>query len=103
MRQPGTKTSERAALREAGGKQASFPPGHCGAGILRYVKRMTEVHATLRDYTLPEGCPTCGADLPVRVTAAGPNGVCKHCGWFGRPLITVTHRGLRITYEGAQA
>jgi hypothetical protein len=39
----------------------------------------------------------------VRVTAAGPSGVCKHCGWFGRPLITVTHQGLRIHYEGAQA
>jgi hypothetical protein len=64
---------------------------------------MTELHTTARDYTLPEGCPTCGADLPVRVTAAGPSGVCKHCGWFGRPLITVTHQGLRIHYESAQA
>jgi hypothetical protein len=52
---------------------------------------------------LPEGCPVCAADLPVRVTPAGPNGVCKHCGWFGRPLVTVTHQGLRISYEGAQA
>lgn len=63
----------------------------------------TGVHTTPRDYTLPEGCPSCGADLPVRVSAAGANGVCKQCGWFGRPLVTVTHQGLRITYEGAKA
>ncbi|PTL79647.1 hypothetical protein [Vitiosangium sp. GDMCC 1.1324] len=64
---------------------------------------MTQIQATPRDYMIPEGCPVCEADLPVRVTAAGPNGVCKHCGWFGRPLVTVTHSGLRITYEGARA
>ena len=64
---------------------------------------MTEAHVPTRDYTLPEGCPVCAADLPVRVSAAGPNGVCKTCGWVGRPVVTVTHRGLRITYEGAQA
>ncbi|ABF92415.1 hypothetical protein MXAN_3816 [Myxococcus xanthus DK 1622] len=64
---------------------------------------MTEVNATSRDYTLPEGCPVCAADLPVRVTAAGPSAVCRHCGWLGRPLITVTHRGLRVSYDGAQA
>lgn len=45
----------------------------------------------------------CGADLPVRVSADGPHGVCKACGWFGRPRLTVTHRGLRVTYEEAQA
>jgi hypothetical protein len=52
---------------------------------------------------IPEGCPVCAADLPVRVSPSGPNGVCKHCGWFGRPQLTVTHKGLRITYEGARA
>ncbi len=70
---------------------------------MRYLKGMTEVRAPPRDYTLPEGCPVCGADLPVRVSAAGPSGVCKACGWFGRPLLTVTHQGLRVTYEGGQA
>ncbi|QRK11474.1 hypothetical protein JQX13_16195 [Archangium violaceum] len=64
---------------------------------------MTDVQTTPRDYMIPEGCPVCAADLPVRVTASGPNGVCKYCGWFGRPLVTMTHRGLRITYEVAQA
>lgn len=72
----------------------------CGGPGLRYLNFMTEVHPTQRDYTIPEGCPVCAADLPVRVSAAGPSGVCKHCGWFGRPLITVTHQGLRVTYEG---
>ncbi len=52
---------------------------------------------------IPEGCPVCAADVPVRITAAGPSGVCKHCGWLGRPVITVTHRGLRVSYEGVQA
>jgi hypothetical protein len=64
---------------------------------------MTRAHVPPRDYTLPEGCPVCASDLPVRISAAGPNGVCKACGWVGRPLVTVTHRGLRITYEGAKA
>jgi len=64
---------------------------------------MTDAPTTSRDYTLPEGCPACAADLPVRVSAAGPTGVCKRCGWIGRPLVTVTHRGLRVTYEEAQA
>jgi hypothetical protein len=76
---------------------------HCGVLGLRYVELMNEVPTTSRDYTLPEGCPTCGADLPVRVTTAGPSGVCKRCGWFGRPFITVTHQGLRIHYGSAQA
>ena len=56
-----------------------------------------------RDYTLPEGCVVCGADLPVRVTDAGPRAVCRHCGWFGRPQVTVTHRGLRIANALTQA
>lgn len=64
---------------------------------------MTEVHETPRDFTIPEGCPVCEADLPVRVTVAGPNSVCKACGWFGRPVLTVTHKGLRVSYEGARA
>lgn len=52
---------------------------------------------------IPEGCPVCAADLPVRVSASGPNGVCKHCGWIGKPLLTVTHRGFRVSYEGERA
>ena len=65
---------------------------------------MTEAHAIPRDYIprdymIPEGCPVCAADLPVRISATGPSGVCKHCGWLGRPVITVTHRGLRVTFE----
>ncbi|MCP3103914.1 hypothetical protein LZ198_34065 [Myxococcus sp. K15C18031901] len=64
---------------------------------------MTEAPTASRDFMIPEGCPLCAADLPVRVTAAGPSGVCKHCGWLGRPLITVTHQGLRVSYEGARA
>jgi len=56
-----------------------------------------------RDYTIPEGCPVCAADLPVRVTSSGPSAVCRHCGWLGRPLITVTHPGLRVSYGGARA
>ncbi|AKQ66196.1 hypothetical protein A176_003108 [Myxococcus hansupus] len=45
----------------------------------------------------------CSADLPVRVTSSGPSAVCRRCGWLGRPLITMTHRGLRVSYDGAQA
>ncbi|MCY1045329.1 hypothetical protein OV208_28695 [Corallococcus sp. bb12-1] len=65
---------------------------------------MTGIATETREYTLPEGCPVCEADLPVRVTARGPNAVCTHCGWMGRPLITVTHQGLRVSYDdGARA
>ncbi|CAM4137724.1 hypothetical protein HRD49_42155 [Corallococcus exiguus] len=62
---------------------------------------MTEVHSQTREYTLPEGCPVCESDLPVRVTATGPNAVCTHCGWMGRPFITVTYDGLRVSYDDA--
>jgi hypothetical protein len=55
------------------------------------------------DYQLPEGCPVCNADLPVRVTAKGPHAVCRHCGWVGKPILTVTHRGLRVDCKAAQA
>ncbi|MDQ3263314.1 MAG: hypothetical protein M3Y59_06605 [Myxococcota bacterium] len=54
-------------------------------------------------YTVPEGCPVCAADLPVKVTTAGPNAVCRHCGWFGKPTLTVTHQGLKLTYPKAEA
>jgi hypothetical protein len=64
---------------------------------------MTEVQTTPLDYKIPEGCPVCAADLPVRVSASGPHAVCKHCGWFGRPLITVTHGGFRVTLQGEDA
>ncbi|RJS27591.1 hypothetical protein DRW03_03455 [Corallococcus sp. H22C18031201] len=64
---------------------------------------MIEPRIATRDYTIPEGCPSCSADLAVRVSVAGPSGVCKHCGWLGRPVITVTHQGLRVSYEGARA
>jgi hypothetical protein len=65
---------------------------------------MTEVHEQPREFQIPNGCPMCAADLPVRVTEHnGAAAVCKHCGWFGRPQITVTHRGWSISYEGAAA
>ena len=91
---------------QTGGRTPTSRGPGCVARCLRYLNQMTDVmHAPVptRDYTLPEGCPSCGADLPVRVSAAGANGVCKHCGWFGRPLLTVTHQGLRVSYQGAQA
>lgn len=55
------------------------------------------------DYTIPEGCPVCGADLPVRVSAGGPSGVCRRCHWIGRPTITVVHGGLRVEVDLADA
>ena len=64
---------------------------------------MNGVPSETREYTIPEGCPVCEADLPVRVTATGPHAVCRHCGWMGRPFITVTHQGLRVSYGSAAA
>lgn len=70
-----------------------------------YVKDMTSLapRSETQDYTLPEGCPVCGADLPVRVSAAGPRGACPTCHWMGRPLLTVTHGGLRVSVEPERA
>ena len=57
-----------------------------------------------RDFTLPEGCLICGADLPVRVTASGgAHAVCKTCGWFSRPILTVNKQGLEVGYRSALA
>lgn len=58
----------------------------------------------VRDFTIPEGCPCCAADLEVRVVATnGANGVCKGCGWMGHPRLKMTHRGLNVTFNGARA
>ena len=51
------------------------------------------------EFTLPEGCPGCGADLEVRVTpGAGAQGVCLVCKSFSRPQVSMTHRGLKVQY-----
>jgi hypothetical protein len=57
----------------------------------------------IREYTIPEGCLACGADLPVRVSEAGARGVCVHCGWFGRPTVRTAHDGLKVSYEAVAA
>lgn len=65
---------------------------------------MTELQEHPREYTLPDGCPVCAADVPVKVTAGhGPRAVCKRCGWIGKAEITVTHRGLTVAYDLPQA
>lgn len=57
-----------------------------------------------KDFTLPEGCLVCGGDLPVRVTASnGAHAVCKSCGWFSRPVLTVKKQGLEVGYRSALA
>lgn len=56
-----------------------------------------------KEFTLPEGCLVCGGDLPIRVTAAGAYAVCKSCGWFSRPVLTVKKDGLEVGYRSAAA
>lgn len=77
----------------------------CHVLFPRYLGSMTELqkNSETRDYTIPEGCPVCGADLPVRISASGPNGVCRHCHWIGRPTITMTHNGLEVGFDLFQA
>lgn len=75
----------------------------CLRRALRYVEVMVDARAELKDYTVPEGCPVCAADLPIRVTEKGPNAVCRQCGYVGRPRLTLTWRGLVLQHEGAQA
>lgn len=55
------------------------------------------------DYTIPEGCPTCGADLPVRVSERGPVGFCRHCHMLVRPTLRVTAAGLEVEFRAAAA
>ncbi|WP_093517039.1 hypothetical protein [Stigmatella erecta] len=66
---------------------------------------MTGFHpqAEVSEYTIPEGCPACAADLPVRVSAKGPLAVCSHCHWIGRPVLTVTHKGLQVSVKASRA
>lgn len=73
---------------------------------MRYARGMTHVESNpspVRDYTLPEACPICEADLPVRVTPAGANAVCNRCSWWGKPVLTVTKGGLEISFPQAEA
>ncbi len=53
------------------------------------------------DFTIPEGCLLCGADLPVRITPAGAQSVCKRCAWFAKPQVTVTRNGFQVSYSPA--
>ena len=53
------------------------------------------------DYTIPNGCIACGADLPVRVTPNGAAAVCKVCGLFSKPTLTVTHKGLSVGFQAS--
>jgi hypothetical protein len=66
---------------------------------------MTGFHsqAEVSEYTIPEGCPACSADLPVRVSEKGPMAVCSHCHWIGQPVLTVTHKGLRVSVKATRA
>jgi hypothetical protein len=64
---------------------------------------MIDTSTAPRDFTLPEGCVVCGADLPVRVTDSGAHAACVRCGWLGRPQLRVTHGGLRVRVPGASA
>jgi hypothetical protein len=64
----------------------------------------TETEApTNKEFTLPEGCLVCGADLPVRVTSSGAHAVCKACGWFSRPQLLVKSGGLEVHHQTAKA
>jgi len=76
----------------------------CGDAPPRYLGFMiSQRQSEPNVYTVPEGCPVCSADLPVKVSAAGPNAVCRHCGWIGKPQLTVTHKGLKLTFPMGQA
>jgi len=59
----------------------------------------SDLNDAVNDFTLPEGCLLCGADLPIRVTQAGAHSVCLTCGWFARPAVRITHEGLKVTYQ----
>lgn len=64
------------------------------------------VHAGIdeaKEYTVPEGCPVCAADLPIRISDKGPTAVCLHCGYIGKAKLTLTWRGLVLEHGGAKA
>ena len=80
-------------------------PAACGKPTSGYLWKMSGLQPTQeeREFTIPEGCPVCAADLPVRVTASGAMSACRHCRWIGRPTLTVTHQGLKVSVAPATA
>lgn len=60
----------------------------------------TEVKGT--EFTIPEGCAVCSGDIQIRVTlGSGALGICLGCKSFSRPQVSMTHRGLKISYAPA--
>jgi hypothetical protein len=62
-----------------------------------------QIHTAAKDYTIPEGCPVCSADLNVRVSDSGPIGVCLKCLATVRPNLRVTASGLEVEFRAAAA
>ena len=40
----------------------------------------------------------CGGDLELKVTGKVARSYCKSCHWVGRPEVTATFNGLKVTY-----
>jgi hypothetical protein len=54
----------------------------------------------VKETTLPEACMVCGGDLALKVSPGrGASSYCKSCHWFGKPEVTATATGLKVTYK----
>ncbi len=48
------------------------------------------------EFSLPEGCPLCGGQLDVRVTATLARSYCGHCHWLGKPQVEFEKQGMSL-------
>jgi hypothetical protein len=51
------------------------------------------------EFTLPEGCLSCGGEVSIRATPAGARGYCPQCHWLSKPQVRVRPNGLEISYS----
>ncbi|XXF78923.1 hypothetical protein P2318_03960 [Myxococcaceae bacterium GXIMD 01537] len=51
------------------------------------------------EFTLPEGCISCGGPVSVRTTPAGAASYCAKCHWLSRPRVRARPNGLEISYS----
>lgn len=56
------------------------------------------------DFALPEGCPACGGEIDVRVSAeGGAHAYCANCHFLMRPQVGFSDKSLTIGFTAAAA
>ena len=56
------------------------------------------------DFVLPQGCPACGGQIDVRVSASGgAHAYCSSCHWLINPHVDFTGQKLTLGFRAAVA